>query len=379
MKNWIYDIETYPNIFTFAVSDEDENISVFEISDRKREANELRRFLGKIYSSKGRMIGFNNLGFDYPVIHYFLNNKGLQARDLYNKAMEIINSQDKFEHIIWDRDIMIPQLDLYKIYHFDNKAKATSLKMIEFNMRSDNIEDLPFAPGMELNDEQKDVLIRYNKHDVLQTLKFFRHSKDAIAFREELSEKYERNFMNHNDTKIGKDYFIMELEKEIPGSCYRKEGNRRVPNQTHRKTIKLKDAIVPYIKFDRPEFKAIHKWFMLQEIKETKGVFTDILESDLGNVAKYANMTTKKKKLPDKPSESEKEKWKKQYPLCWFEEKELKTGKISYYVCWRIAEALNVVVDDNEYVLGNGGIHMSVESTIVRADENTLIIDQDVN
>ena len=156
MKNWIYDIETYPNIFTFAVSDEDENISVFEISDRKREANELRRFLGKIYSSKGRMIGFNNLGFDYPVIHYFLNNKGLQARDLYNKAMEIINSQDKFEHIIWDRDIMIPQLDLYKIYHFDNKAKATSLKMIEFNMRSDNIEDLPFAPGMELNDEQKD-------------------------------------------------------------------------------------------------------------------------------------------------------------------------------------------------------------------------------
>ena len=35
----------------------------------------------------------------------------------------------------------------------------------------------------------------------------------------------------------------------------------------------------------------------MQRIRETKGVFTDILESDLGEVAKYANMKIKKKML----------------------------------------------------------------------------------
>ena len=46
------------------------------------------------------------------------------------------------------------------------------------------------------------------------TLEFYKKTVPMIEFREQLTNKYNRNFMNHNDTKIGKDYFIMRLEEE---------------------------------------------------------------------------------------------------------------------------------------------------------------------
>ena len=79
-------------------------------------------------------------------------------------------------------------------------------------MRADNISDLPFPIGTSLTLDQLPVLRAYNRHDVLQTIQFYHHSTESIRFREELTARYQRDFMNHNDTKIGKDYFVMELE-----------------------------------------------------------------------------------------------------------------------------------------------------------------------
>jgi len=69
MKNntWIYDLETYPNCFQAVFYNIDTfEWKVFEISDRKNEISELRLFL---YSKNLQLIGFNNINFDYPVLH----------------------------------------------------------------------------------------------------------------------------------------------------------------------------------------------------------------------------------------------------------------------------------------------------------------------
>lgn len=58
-----------------------------------------------IHKNKGRMVGFNNIGFDYPVLHYILKNQQCSVDDIYNKAMDIISSEDKFGHIIPDKDV----------------------------------------------------------------------------------------------------------------------------------------------------------------------------------------------------------------------------------------------------------------------------------
>lgn len=390
----VFDIETFPNCFTFTAIDVDgSNAVTFECSPRKNDAALMFSFLDQCKKKKQRLIGFNNLGFDYPVVHDLLSvrekaltvsGKAVAVR-AYKKAMQLIASQDKFGNVVYDREQYVKQIDLYKICHFDNVARATSLKMIEFNMKSDTIEDLPFPVGTELTEEQMDVLISYNLHDVMKTLDFYKECLPLINFREELSKKYKRNFINHNDTKIGKDYFIMQLEENMPGCCYRvgNKGERHI-NQTKRDVIHIKDCLFNYYDFQHPAFQAVHEWFKQQSITETKGVFSAIPEHKLGKVAMFANMTTLRKKFKGEPTEEDVTAFKAEYPLGWVEKVELKAKKkgvaqYSHWMHWNEAATLNVVVNGFQFDFGTGGIHGSVESENITDDEYFCIVDADVS
>ena len=401
-KDFIYDLETFPNIFTACfVYANGKGLCVFEISDRKDDTDELLEFLRNVKRTGCRMVAFNNINFDYPVLHYILEKAKkafksgkkvkFTAKEIYGVAMALINKSpdDRFGSKIKDVDVVIPQVDLFLVHHFDNRARSTSLKMLEFTMRSDNIQDLPFPVGTVLNSEQMDVLIKYNKHDVTETLKFYNYSKEALKLREELTELFGFDCTNFNDTKIGKQLFINSIEKEKPGSCYTQTERGRKINQTKREFIQIKDCIFPYVKFQRPEFQAVLDWFNKQTITETKGAFSDIDEYDLGDVAKYAEMTVKRKKFKQKPTDSETQEFMSEHGKGWIEVEELKateylfdsegnhvmeqpidefgnpkgkpkkkrTAKLSYWGCWNVAETLNVVVEGLRYDYGLGGIH----------------------
>lgn len=388
---WVYDIETYKHCFLLCVEWYKSNRSrVFEISNRKNEVEEMLEFLRNVVKHDHRLVGFNNQGFDYPVLHYVMmksrqakingNPLEITSEELYNYGTAIITAtdQERWNYIPKPKDVLIPQVDLFKIHHFDNRARSTSLKMLEFNMRSPNIEDLPYAVDAELTSEEMDNLVRYNIHDVKETKKFLKHSLEAIKFREELTEKYGFDCTNFNDTKVGKEYFIRKLEEENPGCCYKYSRGRRIINQTKRDKIEFKGLLFDYLKFDRPEFKALHKWFSEQVITETKGVFTDILESDLGDVAQYANLRMKRQKLFKKPTEEQIAEFKKEKPLCWVDETPLKSGGISYWLCWNVADTLNLMIDGVQYDYGTGGIHGAVPNTTILSDDEYVIIDADV-
>jgi len=317
-NDYVYDIETYPNVFTLAVEHSQAPLRwSFEISDWRNDSRDIVAFLQYLKDTDARMVGFNNLGFDYPVLHTLIRMGRSDAPTLYQKAMAIIGSQDegdgKWAHQINPSDRFVPQIDLFKIHHFDNKARATSLKVLEFNMRSDNIEDLPFPVGTTLTQAQVPVLKRYNAHDVAQTKAFYEHTFSMLKFREELTHKYSRDFINHNDTKIGKDYFVMKLE-EAGVACYDYGSKGRTPRQTRRPSIALKDAILPWIAFEQPEFNRVLGWLKGQVITETKGVFND----------------------------------------------------------------LTATIDGFTFVFGLGGIHGSVESEVIESDNDHIIVDLDV-
>ncbi len=396
MTDHVWDIETYPNCFLLCIADYDKRkIKVFEISNRRDDRDLMLDHLRSIYKSKGRMVGFNSLGFDYPVLHYIIKNQDVSVKKIYQFANKVIQAgytDQKWRYLVKENEMVIPQIDLFKINHFDNKNKATSLKMIEFNSRAENIEDLPFPVGKVLTSSEIDQLIKYNIHDVKETVKFYEENLEQIAFREKLQLDYGLNAMNWNDPKIGAEYFVMELEKAgVP--CYNEVANNnggvsRKPIQTERSTIDLSTCIFPYVEFERPEFRAVLAWMKVQTISETKGVFSNIRECDLGDVARYANMKVVRQKLKNEPTAIDIECYKKDNSLCWIEELELKAKlpeklgggfKKSYYLCHRVAESLNVVVDGLEYVFGTGGIHASLEKQVILADNDFIIEDEDVS
>lgn len=391
--DYIFDIETYKSCFSFATIDADgNNAAVFECSARRNDIAQLFDWLDDRRRKKDRLVGFNNKDFDYPVVHDLLSvrEKALTvtgkavATRAYKKATSLINSDDKFGRAVKPSEEYVKQVDLFKINHFDNRARSTSLKLLEFNMKMDDIQDLPFDVDADLTDDQIDLLLKYNMHDVKATLLFYQHTLPMIKFREELSQKYNRDFINHNDTKIGKDYFIMRLEEAMPGSCYKRDKGSSVVRQTKRDIIKIADCLFNYYDFKRDEFNLVLDWFRRQEIKETKGVFSDIEEHDLGDLAAYADLTHKRQKWFSKPSGEAVALFREQRPMGWVSEEQLKAKKkgehqYSYWKNWRVADTLNVRVAGFRFDFGTGGIHGSVESQIVSEDKMYTIVDADVS
>lgn len=276
MRRIIYDIETYPNVFTLSANIINSPLWwQFEISDWLDDSQKLMEWLNILATQQYDMVGFNNIGFDYPVIHHFMLMGGhCSASDLHEKAVDIIARQDtdKFSSVIYPSDRKIRQIDLFRIHHFDNKAKTTNLKAIEFNMRLDSVEDLPFPPNTVLKKADVQVLRDYNRADVEATAAFYRASVDAIHLREELSNRYGRDFTNHNDVKIGKEILQMRLESRGV-VCYNYGQNGRTPRQTPRKEIRMADCIPSWVKFNYPGFNDILTRLKGSVITETKGAF----------------------------------------------------------------------------------------------------------
>lgn len=277
-RDYAYDEETYPNAFTARfIHIATDTRWLFEISDRRNDLDALVHFVMQLKACGARGVGYNNVGFDYPVLHFIVTRLVSDPRVIYDHAMKLIkgSKDEKFALQVWDNDRLFEQLDLYKIKHFDNVAKSTSLKALEVAMRMNNIEDLPFPVGKVLTPDEIDTLIAYMDHDVTATIYFYVRCLPEIEFREVLTKKYDRNFMNHNDTKIGKDYFIMKLE-ENGVECYERTNSGRVPRQTIRPSINLGEVIFPYVKLEHPEFRRIHQHLASKTITETKGSIKDL-------------------------------------------------------------------------------------------------------
>ena len=316
-----YDIETYPNVFTFtAVHTVTNQIWYFEISFRRNDLELLCLFIERCKLIGSRWVGYNNVGFDYPVVHWIYKNRlaCINVTDIYEKAMKIINAftpQAKFAHMVWESDWFVPQIDCYKIHHFDNMAKATSLKALEICMRSDNIEDLPFDVGLMLDNEQADVLGVYNLHDTKETNKFFlrKLTQDKLKLREELTESFGINMINCSDIKMGEHILVHEIEKK-GFSCYEYIDGKKRKRQTKRESINLAEVIFPYVSFENSAFQRIHEHLKAKTIVETKGVFKDLVAT----------------------------------------------------------------IEGVDYKFGTGGIHASVEAQVVESDDQYQLVDVDV-
>lgn len=326
-----YDVETYENMFCFCGKFMgDDRMYVFEISEFKNELPQLVQFLNWLMtirpdqplckSIKGILMNaFKGLDFDYNFVHELIGNphqftyqkaKHLQ-RELF--AAQDFNGNNRKQ--IWLSDRYIDQLDLFKLHHFDNRAKTTNLKNIQFVMRSKTVADLPYDPDQPLTYEQAREVIQYCCHDVYRLEDFTIESWPQVQLRLDfLDEKIlYGDVLNYNDTKIGKEYLAQQLGKAVTH-----EGKNK--KQTFRSSVRFEEILLPSLSFETPVCQSVLDWY------KTVTVYP-------GN----------KKDKDDK-------------------KKLQKTIKFNGV----------------EYVFGLGGAHGSVEKKYFKSDDEWVIVDVDV-
>lgn len=276
---WIYDLETLASCFTYTGLNRDTSEVVQYVIHKDRD--DRNKLLDHLNICTGQ-IGFNNINFDYPIIHYFLT-KGFYEYptteelidNLYSVAQEVIAEQNSadFNSIvaITQKECKIPQLDLFKIWHFNNKARSTSLKALEVAM------NLPNVMEMEVDHTRKDIrkeeiegILEYNLNDVSATFEFYKRSLDKIGLRQDLQKKYKIPCLNFSDSKIGEQLMLKLYCNETKENYWDVKKLR-----TYRTQIDLGKCVFDYIKFNSNEFNKLLNNFQDRIITSTKGAIKE--------------------------------------------------------------------------------------------------------
>ena len=103
----------------------------------------------------------------------------------------------------------IGQIDLFKMHHWDNPAKRSSLKWIQYSMDWENMLDMPIHHETEIKTlEEIDTILNYNINDVKSTKEIFKRSTEQIQLRKELTKTYGVNLYSASEPL---DVFVLLL------------------------------------------------------------------------------------------------------------------------------------------------------------------------
>jgi hypothetical protein len=273
MRILVTDIEQFKNfhsvVFYNVITKETFDYVVHE---SRNEFPEYVKFLESCTKATG-FIGFNIIGYDYPLFHYILTNKkrllsldvAHLVADLFSKSKQVINDErSAIPHWKWKIKI----LDLFRIHHFHNKARRTSLKALQVAMRWSKVQDLPFHYTHWVQASEIDAIQEYCRNDVMSTYQFYLESKDKIKFRKRMKKEYKMDCANYDDVKIGEELLIIENAKALNMSIRDFKELR-----THRDFIPLNDIILPYVKFKSKSFNSALNYFRksIIDVQEIKG------------------------------------------------------------------------------------------------------------
>lgn len=259
-KVYCYDIECYPYVFLVVFIDiNSDETHVFKIYKNIDERKRLKFFLENNVSG---LVSYNGLNYDSQLIEYIYRNPDFTVQELRNYSDIIVNSENRFPDVP-EWKLRIPHLDLYRIHHYDNANRRTSLKWLEYSMDMQNIEDLPSDGD---GDNWIEQIEAYCINDVLSTKELYKRSTKEIALRKELSQMYNLNFRNASNSKIGS-----ELCLKLYCDATQKYKSDVKSLRTHRKEVDCKEVIFDYINFTSKEFNIVLNRFKNTTVSNMKG------------------------------------------------------------------------------------------------------------
>jgi hypothetical protein len=273
------DYETLVNLFVAVFIDyKTEERKVFAVCEQRNDFPELVTFLQKCVTQNQWHISYNGLAFDAQITQYILDVKNKLskldgksiAEVIYKFAQETIERTSKNEFALYSPSkLKIRQIDLFKMNHWDNKAKMSSLKWIQYSMDWENVEEMPHPHNKPVtNDHTLDEIIQYCINDVRSTKKILDHSKEQIQLRQTLTKEYGIDLYSASEPRISKELFLHFLQQKTGIS---KPDLKLL--RTPRDYIVLADCILPYIQFETPQFNSVLDYFRTKVITSTKDGF----------------------------------------------------------------------------------------------------------
>jgi hypothetical protein len=281
MNHWVMDYETlktcFVAVFTHYKSD---MTKVFIVCEFQNDTEDFINFLMGNVKDKEWHISYNGLGFDSQVTqHILVNRDKLRALSgaevagrIYEYAQGVIALSNAGEFLEYkEKQLAIKQIDVFKLNHWDNRAKRSSLKWIQFSMDWHNVQDMPLHHTHEIQSmEEVHEIVRYCINDVLSTKKIMELSAEQIRLRKTLTEAYNIPLYNASEPRISKELFLHFLEAKTGIKKYDLKQGR-----TYRGIIYVADILLSSIQFQTPTFQALLSKFKEQHINpnETKNAF----------------------------------------------------------------------------------------------------------
>lgn len=292
LKLRVYDIETIFEEFSITIADRGfKNLKEFRINRFTNQVDGLVKYLTE--ENADYWVSFNGVNFDAQILTWIIDNHwkwvdktGSQLCGMvWQFAQDVIDNTNNGlfapyrENWLWAK-----QMDLFKIHHFDNEARRTSLKWCEYSMDMPEIEEMPLhhvhkewqgnleVPVDRMWDSREfDMIDGYRRNDVKATCLLLEYTlgkvenevykgKNKIQDRIDTMAEFglPDEAMNWSDVKMGDElnklgYMRLKGIKD-PRILIdmKKNANRRTK-------FTFGDCIPPYVTFKSPEFQALHK------------------------------------------------------------------------------------------------------------------------
>jgi hypothetical protein len=244
-KTFVYDLETL-DIFTATFLDKDSDyFRQFVISDDKDERYEMFKFLKEEVQA---LIGYNCLTFDAQILEFIYRHPDTCASEIRRYA-EIITSGDNRRPDVYEWNLRIPHLDLFRALSLNVKSKRTSLKWCEYMLDMENIEDMP-SQGDGDNWEEK--VLSYNYNDTISTKELYIKNYHEIDLRKKMTKTEGINLLNSSEPDIARKLFSKYLSSAMG---IRK--NDLEAMSTSRDSVQIKDILFPYIDFKSSQLNSV--------------------------------------------------------------------------------------------------------------------------
>lgn len=280
-KTLVFDYETIQNCFLamFINIKDPSDIIVFEMSDFHNDFEAYVNFVKRLAKDQNYIVSFNGLNFDSQIAYHCVLNFGSWksytggeiAREVFVFVQDLINLRNTKGYCTYKHDLLPwNEVDLAAINNYNNKAKFASLKWLQFNMDWYNIMDMNCKPSDILNQEDIVKLKRYCVNDNLSTRALLLQNLEQIKVREDLSKHFNLKLQNLSEPKLVKAILLKLLSEDL--NIPIKELQKK---QTYRKTIHLREAILPHIAFKtKPLIDTLTKFKSLSlNAEDLKGSF----------------------------------------------------------------------------------------------------------